>query len=313
MGRLTLVGVAAGSGVVAAPSAPFWRIADITSDDGSLFGMRQIIMRESYGGANVATTGNGSATSSAISGTSPDNALDSTVTYFEGDGGAGSSWWQIEYGVARAILEVELVTHTAVAQNVHMPRSFLIQYSPDGVTFTTLTTITNVLHLAWLASGTANEPERRVYWTDAGPTTGAPRFFRLNVTLSNDPSWTNLREMEYRAVAGVGGSLATGGVVVDNRPVSAVNTPAKAYDANASTEWESFGIPSLLIYDMGAGTGMSPVEAALTTGTFPTEGPKDFTVAWSRSGWHWTTAHTASGIVGWSSGTYKTFALAGVP
>lgn len=312
MRRLTLLGVAGGSG---GGGAPVWRIGNVTSDDGTAFGMRQIIMRESFAGANVATAANGTATSSAVTGTSPTNALDSTSSYFEGDGGAGASWWQIEFSVARTIIEIELVTHDAVAQNVHMPREFLIQYSPDGVSFTTLTTITSGTHDPWFSTGTALVPQRRVYWTNAGPLTGSPRFFQFDVTLGNDATWCNLREMEYRATAGVAGSLATGGVVVDNRLVSGfgANSGAKAYDANAGTEWESSGFPTILIYDMGVGNGMSPVEAALTTGSFPTEGPKDFTIAWSRDGWNWTTAHTATNQTAWVSGTYKTYALSGVP
>jgi len=122
-----------------------------------------------------------------------------------------------------------------------------------------------------------------------------------------------IAEWELRDTVG-GSTLFTGGTASASSYYDITQTPAKAFDGDATTEWaaSSSSLPQWLQYVAAAPIG--PVEMALRArddasfiGNTPTAWALEYSLD---SGGTWTTLDSRSGETGWSTGEERTYALA---
>lgn len=110
-----------------------------------------------------------------------------TLQYWLGNGN-GVDWLQLDVGAANAaVLHSYGVKVNTVPEPTRAPKNWTMLGSTDGVSFTTLHTVTNQIN--W-ASG-----EKRTYICDISSSVSY-RYFRLNITANNgDASFTQVAEL----------------------------------------------------------------------------------------------------------------------
>jgi len=114
-------------------------------------------------------------------------------------------------------------------------------------------------------------------------------------------------EVRMKLVAG-GANVATGGTAGASSSYSSTYAPAKAFDANTTTFWDSVaGVPQSLWYDFGAGNDKAIVEYDL----YPVTGdaneiPTAWTFWYSDDNITLTTVHTKTAQT-LTAGSYNTY------
>ena len=136
---------------------------------------------------------------------------------------------------------------------------------------------------------------------------GSHRYWGYTFTATASASFVQMGEVRMKTVA-AGTNVATGGTAGASSFYGAGYEPAKAFDANTTTLWDSAtGLPQSLWYDFGAGVTQSIVEYDLypVTGD-PTEIPTAWTFWYSDDNITRTTVHTKSSQ-SLTAGSYNTY------
>lgn len=236
---------------------------------------------------------------------------DETSVWTTADASAVPSWVSFDLGTVQAVKSVKIMPQSYALPS-RAPKDFQIQTSPDGVTWTTVKTESDVT--AWTAEA---------YLTVTLPTTAVAdtypsyRYWKVNITSNNGSAYTALQEVELIGEADTDVTTPSTPVTASSYYVPDDSSPLKAVDnvvVNAGyNAWISDGTtPSTwLVFDLGTATAIKAFNLMAQTWIDEMEAraPNSFTIQGSADGTTWTTVKTVTGATGWVFGVYKTFAL----
>lgn len=136
------------------PSARYWRILITeTRNNGPFYAnVAEVELRATAGGTDQATGGTAAASSFDSTSVNADKAFDdSATTFWSSDGGANlPQWISYDFGTAKTVSEVLIQAGNDATRATRAPKTFQIQYSSDGSTWTTGATVTDTP--AWSVS-----------------------------------------------------------------------------------------------------------------------------------------------------------------
>ncbi|WP_432050656.1 ThuA domain-containing protein [Verrucosispora sp. NA02020] len=200
------------------------------------------------------------------------------------DGDAGTRWssafsdpqWiDVDLGATYAVDRVKLTWEAAYGSG------YQIQISPDGVTFTTVRTVTG-------GDGGVD---------DLTGLTGTGRYVRITGTARGTGWGYSLFEFE---VYGSSSGGPSGGNLLRNKPTTTSSdegagmTGAQAVDGDLTTRWSSaFSDPQWIRVDLGAPTAIGRVKL-----TWEAAYSSAYTIQTSTDGTTWTTVRTVTGADG---------------
>lgn len=279
---LVTLGYAPTVSAVEAASHRYWRIlCRVPSGSGSFFGLSEVELRETPGGADV--TGSGTASASSTQAGAPAQAFDNntTTTMWQADyTSPNSEWLKYDFGAGtkKDITEVVLYPDKDGVQRT--PGEFDIQWSDDDVAWTTAWSGTN---LTW-SVGTG------VVFTKPSAT-GAARHWRVRMTSAHDAaSPFGVREIQMRTAAG-GADQTGSGTASARTEFDGTLTAANAFDNNNATAYASGGSAGSfwVAYDFGSGNDKDVVEVTLLgrSGTLFRQMPTSGYVEASADGLSW--------------------------
>lgn len=284
------------------PTSSQWRL-NFTAKQiaATLCAVAECQMRGSVGGANLATGGTPSASTTG-GGLVAANAF---------DGNASTKWsasstavpQQLIYTFGSAVT-IEEVVLTAPTTYNDTPISFDVQYD-NGSTWVTYWSVD---YTGVWASGTS-KTFARGYASSPGPF----RYWRITTVGNFGGGWNSLQanEIEFRATAG--GSKLAGTLTASNTDGSSSAISA-AYDGNTGTSWFSNGavaFPHTITLDMGSGNSGNLTQLAWMPRTADTSHiyvPADFGIEGSNDGSTWTANFARSGLTNtYVNGSFRTF------
>jgi hypothetical protein len=135
----------------------------------------------------------------------------------------------------------------------------------------------------------------------------AHRYWRIRFTASNNSIDTQAAEVELRT--SVSGSDVTGSGTASSSSNVGGYEPAKAFDNNNSTAWNSSTLPATLTYDFGSGNSYDIVEIAIKIRSdFAGNSPNAWWVEYSDDNTVWYSSWRVTGQTGWSTSEQRTFA-----
>jgi hypothetical protein len=142
-------------------SHPYWRLY-ITANNGNAYHcFAELEMRAQAGGSDQCSGGTASA-SSTLGGFPASQAFDNTTaTAWASNGAESTSWVAYQFAAPVEVAEISLWGSGTPAQS---PKDFQLQYSADGVSWTTVATVTN--ETGWSAY------EQRTFTFTLGELTG---------------------------------------------------------------------------------------------------------------------------------------------
>lgn len=263
----------------------YWRILCLTNTGAYAFD--EIEMATTVGGANECTGGTATASSSNTS-RGPDRAFNGATggTSFWMTSSAGEQWIQYDFGVgnAKAIKEIRLFPNSTSSNKV---TSFSVQYSDDGVVFTTEATYEQPV---W-NNGVFEAFPRRAYETGF-------RYQRVLVTaVTGGAARVEIRSLEFAEEVG-GPTVCVGGFPTAS---SSIRAASNAFTVDLVTSihfWSSSGnAPQWLMYDFGMDGHPEVVEARMSCDTSDSNQPTDFQFQRSNDGVTWETWKTVAGWI----------------
>lgn len=301
-------GIIAG-GIVASGGSPafgthsYWRVMVLDNHgDASFITINEVEFLDGSGNVIPATGGTAFASSNA-GGSPAANAF--------GGGGSSGNWtsstgnvtnqhigYQYPSGVGAE--KVRLTLHDS-SSYMRAPKDCELQYSDDGVSYTTAFSFTLILPVAG---------QQRTYPEAANPT-GYHRAFRLFCANNNgSASSIILDELEMRATSGgadqtsnVGNSASNPGGRVVFSGQSAGNEAYRLFNniTNTGNYWAS-GVTTNGWAGFIFPNPVKVEEIALTSAnTAATRAPKDMELQYSDDGVNWTTQKTFAAQTGWST------------
>lgn len=263
-----------------------------------------IEMAATVGGANLCT--GGTASSTGMTGTAA-NAFDgSQATYCNTAANSSDlATYRYTFSAPVSIGEVRLLMTNSSTFHEQGPLGFSLQASGDGgSTWQTMALITGLA--AWTLA------ESRAFTIGAVPlVTGLGRSnargWRVNTTAIPGSGQLEIAEIIFAATAG-GSAIAGAGYGASACHNGFVRPASQAFDANTSTIWSpnNTTIGRVARFFSAA---QDIAEVRIAAGSTANRAPGDFTVQFTEDGVNWTTALTQTGVTGWSSGSYKTFAV----
>ncbi len=203
----------------------YWRVESTATASG-FFSLRELRMRATVGGTNIANTGTPQVSSSFFG--APNNAgalTDGGSAFWVSATSSGTHWAQIDFGSATEISEVDLVGEDAT----RLPTAFSIRGSNDGTTFTTLVSLSGL-------SGWVVGREYGYIMPDATPA-GSYRYWRIRATETTD-GYLSFGELQMR-LAAAGPSHLVNGLQATASSSFGSLIPADAIDQDTSTRWIS--------------------------------------------------------------------------
>ncbi len=204
------------------------------------------------------------------------NAFDGVAGTRWGSAFADPQWIDVDLGATYAINRVKLSWEAAYGSG------YQIQTSPDGVTFTTIRTVTG-------GDGGVD---------DLTGLSGSGRYVRLLGT-TRGTAW-GYSLFEFEVYGGTGGPTGPTGNLLLNKPTTTSSnegadvTGAQAVDGSLTTRWSStFSDPQWIRVDLGSATAIGRVklswEAAYSSA---------YQIQTSNDGTTWTTVKTVTGADG---------------
>lgn len=159
---MSVRGLFAGAGsqpTEVAASYRYWRIYITETQGGALAlpAIAEIELRETLGGADLTSPSTSSSASSSFddgAGTvyEPVLAIDNQVASYWVAGGYTPQWLRIDMQTAKIVRQIAITPYSGSSSNT--PKSWSIQGSSDGSTFTTVKTFTN--EASWTGLKTFN-------------------------------------------------------------------------------------------------------------------------------------------------------------
>lgn len=118
----------------------YWRLNLTAPISGTAYGLAEITMETSVGGANVATGGTAAASTTYSSSYAASYAFDANAaTFWASLGSSAAEWISYDFGagITRAIVEFSFTSRPDSAASSQTPLSGSLQYSDDNTTWTT--------------------------------------------------------------------------------------------------------------------------------------------------------------------------------
>lgn len=128
-------------------TARYWRMSvSVQHTAGNITRVTSLEMRDNPAGANIAVTGNGTATASSVTGAlTAAKAFDSLTSTHWGASAGAPQWIYWDFGTDKTILVMNLIHGPSGTSDITgHPKSGTIETSPDGSTWTTWSTFTNI-------------------------------------------------------------------------------------------------------------------------------------------------------------------------
>lgn len=200
-------------------------------------------------------------------------------------------WIGYDYGVGR---NVNSVTITATDGN-RAPKNFDIQYSQDGITWTT----------EWSVAG-ATWPSATQTFTKPD-SAGASRYWRVYITDNNGDAVNTIHELQMYTAAGAI-SVCSGGTAIESGHDSSAAAD-NLFDGNVGTDWSKTGLPAWVGYDFGDGNEKAIIGVAMFPPASPyvNRMPKDFDVQYSNDGISWATSWSVQDSTDWTEKVGREF------
>jgi hypothetical protein len=197
-------------------------------------------------------------------------------------------------------VDVKNVTLNATDDAASIPRDFAVQWSDDGITYTTSATynaidLTNNVpqSFASVRAPVVKNADQHHYWRIA-----------ITKTFSNRTSY--IHEMTFFSGA-TQHPVSSTGLVLGNR----TNSVGGAFDGNPTTDAAGSGIPSTSnpsYYGYGFATPVAVSEIGVMSyagaGGYD---PVDFRIEWSDDGSNWSTSATHTAIPSWTKNVAKKY------
>lgn len=201
--RASSLPVVVDSGVTTKGAHRYWRIQVDTPNSTDYAGFAEIVFFDqakaiiSGGSATAISTRKATGQFLGLFGTSygPGNARDgNTASSWEcKQGDAPTAWWQIDFGSAKDVRSV--LMRVSSTDYTHAPTAFDLQYSDDGVSFTSAKLCTNVWksngqEATWnIASATSDAVDFPTTLTAVPPpSTGASTYVGGTITFTSGPN-----------------------------------------------------------------------------------------------------------------------------
>lgn len=281
----------------------YWRYQVDAVNFGAYTSCMELQLRTSIGGSSVATGGTASASSTGF-GWVPANAFDGSTGgngWHSGNAGfpGTTEWLQYDFGAGNDKDIVEFAVFNRPANVGQVPSEFRLQYSDDGVTFTTKFTVKN--DFLWdLVNG-----GYRAWSADSRPDDGVnKRFWRLRSTAVDGGTCLSLSALSFFDGSS---SLdqATGGLGYSSTCITGEDNTLWASDSlwegNLTAEWIGYKFASAKNI---LAIGIKP------RSSFETRAPKNFVVEyWDGSTYQ--TAFSFTGATSWATGVTRYFSASG--
>jgi hypothetical protein len=263
-----------------------WRVKINSSVDAASVnhcGIREAELRGSVGGADLTTGGTafqGGPGSDFGNGVNAPWDGNSANIWARSDASGFGFFFGYLFASPTVIAELSL-TGASVAAS---PVDFELQYSDDTTNGTdgTWTTAFTAWEPSWSADGAVR------IWPQA-PAAGQYKAHRLNVTASNDASFTLIQEMEMRATVG-GGDQCNGGRAFGSQ-ANVNEEPAKAFD-NADGNNYDLHIPVTGYIAYGFASPVGVAQYTVRCNNTNSRTPKDWDFQGSNDGVTWTTLNS---------------------
>lgn len=289
----------------------YWRVK-ATAMHGSSFGFmscQELRFLTAYDGPQAATGGT-AMSDSAVSGLPASQAFDGSNAMWASNGTGTASWIGYDFGSAVDIKEV-WYTPRADSSYQQIFTAANIDGSNDGTTWTTVVSWTPG---TWSIGETQAKDVAGSKPADGTAGAGAHRYWRILSRALMAPASGAVggcmacQQLTWRLTPG-GSQVAGGGTPLAGSFFTSSNTPAKAYDGDATTLWASNGIGwDWIGYDFG--TALTIAELAYTARN-DTNYSQVFTsgvVQSSDDGVTWTTAKVLTPST-WTQGSTQTFTV----
>jgi hypothetical protein len=284
-----------------------WRIyvTKTCSPQSGFCSFMELELRTSLGGSSVAPGSGGTASSSGYDfGWSPDNAFNGSISGSGWHSPAGSGPWWVAFdfgsGNDKDIIEVALTGQSG--SNNRTPSSFLIQYSDDGSSWTTLFDIVD--------EDIYGNSEVRVFNASDSPTkNGNKTFWRINATANGTSDGIlGVEEIEMATTPG-GADVTSGGKGYRYPSGSVGHEVANAFDSTPGTDTSSStsgeAWPKYIGYRFGSAQDIAEMRITARGSGSEQHAPTAFTIEyWDGSAYQ--VAATYSSL-SWSSTETKTF------
>jgi hypothetical protein len=277
----------------------YWRIYVRSTPYGSQAGLSEIQFRGSIGGASL--FGGGTPSAYTYDNGAAANAVDgNTSTYWQG-GLSGYTWWKYDFGAGNEVdvAEIYMVPRSDAASIG--PLIWDLQFSDDDTNWTT--SVTYKTRSAW--SGSTPKIFAPAYFPEA--VEGGHRYWKLNVTATQQGSYVGFSEIELRA--SISGANQCGATAPGIPLASGENDPVVgSVDGVSGTYWQSYsGLPGWWAYDFG--TAQKVLEIAIIPRVdVYTLGPTTFDVLYSDDGSEYTLSKSFTDVV-WPNADQQLFEL----
>ena len=263
-------------------------------------------MSTSVFGANIATGGTPIA-SSAFGASVAANAFDGSLTTAWTSATTSLPQW-IGYdfgpGNVRTIRAIGIHGSNSGYTN-RSPKNFDVQYSADGVNWTTAWSVTN--STAWGVNEYRFFPDTPVPTNYIGSPWGAHAFWRLDMLSSVYGSYYSLAELEFRAVPG-GADQANGGTATASSVYSGVSADY-GFDNNTTTLYHTNGSGhQWLAYQFPQPVNVGQISILARADNAQSQTPRQFSLRWSDSGGGpWRTVFYKPNEINWGLGEQRTY------
>jgi hypothetical protein len=303
-------GSASGSGSADFTSTAhrYWRI-QITAVTGTDYvNFSTLELYSSVYGANIASGGTASA-SSTLSSFTPDLLFDGDPLTFWHSATSGSlpEWVAYDFGAGNEKEIVSIGIRVRDGNVNRAPRSFDVQWSDDGSSWTT----------AWSVSGASawSDQEFRAF-VDPGETvpsySGSPygthSDWRIVMTDSAYSTYYSVAELEFRATPS-GADQATGGTAAASSILSSTFDADKAFDNDGATLYHTNGSGTQwLRYSFGSPVAVAQIAILARNDSYSTQTPSAFALQFAdSSSGPWRTVLWRGSETSWGAGETRTF------
>lgn len=305
---------------VPATAHRFWRVLVDENYQDTYLSIAEIEMAETPGGPDITTPG------FAISG-GDRGASWATSQAFDDDGvtawsilrstGASNLWIGQDFGIGneRAIAEIRLTARgdfvSAHSTALHMPATWRLQHSDDGVAWQDIWTIAR--EAPWELG------EARIY-TGSAPAApvGAYRYWRLRAGDSHSGTYFSIAEIEMATTTGGANDCTTGQTIFGDQRSSFPATEAFDGIVSGNNCWSiSRGASDLIAdawcgQDFGVPYDLRELRLTARADGFYTHMPMSFAVECSTDGTSWEVAWVETDVAPWSAAENRTFVRPGL-
>ena len=300
------------------PSAAhrYWRVQIDANYNSTYLSIAEIEMAETIGGGDLTTS------AQAISG-GDRGATFATAQAFDNNAttawsilrsaGSAALWIGQDFGVGNAveIKQVKLTARpdftTGHSNALHMPAKWRLQYSDNGMTWTTHWTFAR--EAPWALG------ETRTYTaSETAAPTGAFRYWRLHAGDNHATSFFTLAEIQMAASAGGANACTTGQTIYGDQRSSFPATMAFDGIVSGSNCWSidrGASNPTAVAWcgqDFGSAFDLRELRLTARADGFASHAPISFAVECSTDGSSWQVAWVETDLAAWSAAEQRSYA-----